>query len=201
MWLLSVTDSLRYTIINRQHRVSASSNMRLHPLNLFRGHPEMRKIAMAYLHNKILTLNECSVREVNKHTQGKDEDTISLDDDYIMYHDRKSVINLLQHILPPVPRSDIMSEVELTMTIFGHRSYLEEREFSSKVIMDNSVWKKVGETVVKELIYLDNIYQEHFDGRSFLCSSCNDRLVVSHTYYALQYSRVVFKLYSRVCVC
>jgi len=137
----------------------------------------MRKIAMAYLHNKILTLNECSVREVNKHTH-KDEDSITLDD-YVIYHDRKSVINLLQHILPPVPRSDIMSEVEQTMTIFGRRSFLEEREFSSKVIMDNSVWKKVGETVVKELIYLDNIYQEHFDGRSFLCSSCNDRLVES----------------------
>jgi len=140
----------------------------------------MRKIAMAYLHNKILTLNECSVklREVNKHTK-KDED-ITLDD-YVIYHDRQSVINLLQQILPPVPRRDIMSEVEQTMTIFGHRSYLEEREFSSKVIMDNSVWKKVGETVVKELIYLDNIYQEHFDGRSFLCTSCNDRLVVSCT--------------------
>ena len=136
----------------------------------------MRKIAMTYLHNKILTLNECSVRERNKHTRKKDD--IS-HDDYVIYHDRKSVINLLQHILPPVPRSDILSEVEQTMTIFGHRSYLEEREFSSKVIMDNSVWREVGETVVKELIYLDNIYQEHFDGRSFLCSSCNDRLVVS----------------------
>lgn len=136
----------------------------------------MRKIAMTYLHNKILTLNECSVRERNKHTHK--EDDIS-HDDYVIYHDRKSVINLLQHILPPVPRSDILSEVEQTMTIFGRRSYLEEREFSSKVIMDNSVWREVGETVVKELIYLDNIYQEHFDGRSFLCSSCNDRLVES----------------------
>jgi len=153
----------------------------------------MRKIAMAYLHNKILTLNECSVREVNKHTH-KDEDSITLDD-YVIYHDRKSVINLLQHILPPVPRSDIMSEVEQTMTIFGRRSFLEEREFSSKVIMDNSVWKKVGETVVKELIYLDNIYQEHYDGRSFLCSSCNDRLVVSNT---MPYSVSVQVCYSSI---
>lgn len=145
---------------------------------------------MAYLHNKILTLNECSVREVNKHAR----DSITLDD-YVIYHDRKSVINLLQHILPPVPRSDIMSEVEQTMTIFGRRSFLEEREFSSKVIMDNSVWKKVGETVVKELIYLDNIYQEHYDGRSFLCSSCNDRLVVSNT---MPYSVSVPVTYSSI---
>jgi len=173
LFLFSMTDSLRCDILKKHSSVSFK---RMNPLNLFRGHPEMRKIAMAYLHNKILTLNECSVKEMNKRTHNKDEH-IDLDD-YVIYHDRQNIMNLLQQILPPVPRSDIMTEVEQTMNIFGHRSYLEEREFSSKVIMDNSVWKQVGETVVKELIYLDSTYQEHFDGRSFLCSSCHDRLVV-----------------------
>lgn len=127
--------------------------------SLFKSSPGVRKVVIAYLHNKL--------------SIGKE------DEDMKVFRDREKLGSIIKQLMPPVPSEELRSEVENTIDKFDAQFVMEEREFSSKILMDNSIWQCAGETVVKELIYVDCMQQEMSGEDSYLSSACLSKLEAS----------------------
>jgi hypothetical protein len=126
--------------------------------NLFRSSPEIRKVVKVYIHNKILGESEGDAK---------------------VFCDRGKIFQILNQVIPPVRHDEVTAEVNNLIAKFGDRFFLEEREFTSKILMDNEIWAAAGETVVKELVYMDNKYHEEIMGKPYLSNSCADLLEAS----------------------
>jgi len=127
--------------------------------NLFRSCPPMRKVVVTYLHNKIVGDWDDCESEACK-----------------VSCDKNKITHILNQILPPVHAEEIQKEAKKLVGLFGDKACLEERQFSCKVLMENSIWATAGETVVKEMVYLDNKYREITEKRGYLSSSCSEIL-------------------------
>ena len=113
---------------------------------LFRSNPGLRKVAKNYVKAKFFDDNQMidmvpSANLVNK--------------------DRTEIYQHLIKIIPPSPIADVQDEIEAIHSQFKGKAVVEEHEFSS-LILSNSLWLRAGETVVKELIYLDSLQHSYF---------------------------------------
>lgn len=61
---------------------------------------------------------------------------------------------LITQAIPPTSRIDIEEEVDHIFAHFKGISLVDNYEFSS-LVLENKLWQEAGETVVKELIFLD----------------------------------------------
>ena len=128
---------------------------------LFKTSPEIRKIVISYLHKKLSIGN--------------------IDEDHAkVFCDREKLSSIIKGVMPPVSPNELTAEVSSTMGKFERHFVMGERRFSSKILMDNSIWRSYGETVVKELIYLDCLHQqESISEHNFLSHTCFNKLEVS----------------------
>jgi hypothetical protein len=128
--------------------------------SMFRSNPEIRKIIIAYLQSKL------SGEAHN--SSGK------------LICNRERVRNIVAEISPPVAPILIEKEVDaITSKLFGN-CIVEERDLITRALLDNSIWKEVGETVVKEFVYLDNLSSGDESGVGLLSESCASKLEVSY---------------------
>lgn len=84
-------------------------------------------------------------------------------DDCRMFCDKSEVEILLKSVLPPVSKAELDMEVGKVLKIIGAADddLIEADSFLSAVV-GNSFWTKAGPLVVKELIFLDCIYEYYF---------------------------------------
>eukprot|EP01038_Epipyxis_sp_PR26KG_P008777 gene8777-11853_t len=122
---------------------------------LFKSSPEIRKVIISYLNNKLF-------HETNRFACCK-----------------QKIKTALISVVPPVNNFDIDSEVDEMARKFEGKPFMEEFEFSSRVIMENKIWETVGETVVKELIYLDSVNSKLSGGIIPVSQNSLDKLEAS----------------------
>jgi hypothetical protein len=127
---------------------------------LFKSNPEMRKIIKSYLNNKIFGENVSS---------GK------------VLRNKELITELLAQFIPPVPQQTVDEEIKEIISKFDGKSFIEEHEFSSRIMLDNSIWEAAGETVVKEIAYLDSLNQMEC-GTTYLSAPSLEKLTVYFVY-------------------
>jgi hypothetical protein len=81
--------------------------------------------------------------------------------------DRTEIETLLLTLLPPVTKTELKREVDLTMQRFKGMATVDAKDFYDAVI-SNSFWEEAGPLVVKELIYLDSLYAFYRNKQMFL---------------------------------
>ncbi|KAJ1439160.1 hypothetical protein B484DRAFT_444173 [Ochromonadaceae sp. CCMP2298] len=163
--VVALTHSLNLNPFTRGHvQVKSSVKSFTDPCadgrcKMFRSSPEIRKVVKKYLSTKMMdgVVDEC-------------------DAESRVFCDRGKIFQILNQVIPPVRHDDVSAEVDNLITKFGDRFYLEPREFTSKILMDNEIWKNAGETVVKEIVYLDNKYHEISQGKPYMSQLCIDIL-------------------------
>ena len=93
--------------------------------------------------------------------------------------ERKVISSILKEVLPPVRADDFESEVEHILSRFHGRKCIEERKFTAEILLENHIWEVAGETVVKEMVYLDGICSLE-SNNPLLSSGCLDKLEVEN---------------------
>ena len=91
-------------------------------------------------------------------------------DDCRMFCDRSEVTSLLKTVLPPVSNKELLLEVDKALKAIGagDDDLIEADAFLDAVVA-NSFWTTAGPLVVKELIFLDCLYEYYFkEKRSIL---------------------------------
>ena len=91
-------------------------------------------------------------------------------DDCRMFCDRSEVTALLKTVLPPVSKKELDIEVERALKSIGagDDDLIEADSFLNAVVA-NSFWTTAGPLVVKEMIFLDCLYEYYFkEKRSIL---------------------------------
>lgn len=181
MFYLCLIIFVSFTYSLRSFHLRNKSQYKLKALSLFRNNPQMRKIAIAYLHHKVIN------NPINENTY----------DEYLVYNNRDIIKNIFQNVIPPVKLqlSELNNEIDNTLELFEQQSSIEEHEFSSKILLDNSIWENVGETVIKEMIYIDNSYEGYFQTQSYLCNTCTDQLMVNILYIINIYNINIIKTF------
>eukprot|EP00596_Hydrurales_sp_CCMP1899_P002546 CAMPEP_0119033426 /NCGR_PEP_ID=MMETSP1177-20130426/466_1 /TAXON_ID=2985 /ORGANISM="Ochromonas sp, Strain CCMP1899" /LENGTH=269 /DNA_ID=CAMNT_0006990155 /DNA_START=167 /DNA_END=976 /DNA_ORIENTATION=+ len=99
-------------------------------------------------------------------------------DDCRMFCDKSEVEMLLKSVLPPVSKAELDGEVTKVLKTIGagDDDLIEADSFLSAVV-GNSFWTTAGPLVVKELIFLDCIYEFYFkEKRSILDNDDYDGL-------------------------
>ena len=94
-------------------------------------------------------------------------------DDCRMFCDRSEVTSLLKTVLPPVSPKELDAEVEKALKSIGAGSddLIEADSFLNAVVA-NTYWTTAGPLVVKEMIFLDCLYEYYFkEKRSILADS------------------------------
>eukprot|EP01031_Cornospumella_fuschlensis_P031027 gene31027-37501_t len=129
--------------------------------HMFRPDPEIRKIMITYLHHKL----------------SKEIDGVQISGQILCTKER--LRNIIGRISPPVDPILLDREVESILEQLAGSCVVEERDFITSVLLDNNVWSEVGETVVKELVYLDNLSHDDEFGVSILSDSCVGKLEAS----------------------
>ena len=89
-------------------------------------------------------------------------------EDCRMFCDRKEVEELLNGLLPPVTKKELEDEVKTLMGMLGATKDddLVDADQFLQAVVDNSYWKRAGPLVVKELIFLDALYDFYHAKRS-----------------------------------
>ena len=93
-------------------------------------------------------------------------------DDCRMFCDRNEVTALLKTVLPPVSNSELDIEVEKALKSIGagDDDLIEADSFLNAVVA-NTFWSTAGPLVVKEMIFLDCLYEYYFkEKRSILAN-------------------------------
>lgn len=129
--------------------------------HMFKPDPEIRKIMISYLHHKL----------------SKEIDGIQIAGKILCTKER--LRNIIGRISPPVDPTLLDNEVESILVQLAGSCVVEERDFITSVLLDNNVWTEVGETAIKELVYLDNLSHDDQFGESILSDSCVGKLEVS----------------------
>jgi hypothetical protein len=81
--------------------------------------------------------------------------------------ERNEIEGILVTLLPPVTKTELKREVDLTMQRFKGMTTVDAKDFYDAVI-SNSFWEEAGPLVVKELIYLDSLYAFYRNKQMFL---------------------------------
>lgn len=93
-------------------------------------------------------------------------------DDCRMFCDRNEVTALLKTVLPPVSSAELDVEVQKALKSIGagDDDLIEADSFLNAVVA-NTFWSKAGPLVVKEMIFLDCLYEYYFrEKRSILAN-------------------------------
>ena len=85
-----------------------------------------------------------------------------------MFIDRKECEELLKGLLPPVKKAELEVEVTALMKALGatKEDDLVDADGFLAAVVNNSYWKRAGALVVKELIFLDALYDFYHAKRS-----------------------------------
>lgn len=136
----------------------SSSELKKHDderCTMFRPTPEIRKLMITYLYNRIAPLTDASGKVVCN---------------------RERIRAILSMIAPPLPAQTLDQETENILLKLEGEFIVEERDFIVRVLLDNDLWKEVGETVVKELVYVQNLEQLSTTGTGLISESCAEKL-------------------------
>lgn len=109
---------------------------------IFYKQPELRKIAKAYLHRKIFSLNECLVEQYPSSCKVE-----------MVPND---IVNILRHILCPLTERETLYEYQRLSQKLNSKSTVDEYELFD-ALLHNRQWTLAGELIVKEFIYLDSM--------------------------------------------
>eukprot|EP00614_Pseudopedinella_elastica_P007186 CAMPEP_0172612294 /NCGR_PEP_ID=MMETSP1068-20121228/32189_1 /TAXON_ID=35684 /ORGANISM="Pseudopedinella elastica, Strain CCMP716" /LENGTH=258 /DNA_ID=CAMNT_0013416453 /DNA_START=32 /DNA_END=808 /DNA_ORIENTATION=+ len=99
----------------------------------------------------------------------------------VALRDRDEITVLLREILPPVSTSELNKEVDDLMKLFGDEKSIAIDKFV-EAVKNNPYWGEAGELVVKELIYLDAVMNDHVYDKSVLNDDDYDDLKESLTW-------------------
>lgn len=89
-------------------------------------------------------------------------------DDCINLRDKSEIGKLLKVVLPPISKKALEEEVtKILSRITTTTSEIDVTEFTTAVL-DNTYWKQAGPLVVKELIFLDCLYNYYYGKRNLL---------------------------------
>lgn len=117
---------------------------------IFYKQPQLRKIAKAYLHRKIFSLND---RLVEKYPSSCKVEMI-----------RDEVVHILKHILCPMTEREALYEYQQLLMKLHSKSSVDEYELFD-ALLHNRQWCQAGELIVKEFVYLDSMLSTMLQGQ------------------------------------
>jgi len=121
---------------------------------LFKDEEDMKNIAARYLLAKYKGCDEVGCRLECTRDEARD---------------------VLKSVLPPVTNDELEEEVQITMKEFGMDDVIDETKFI-EAILGNTYWRDAGELVVKELMFLDCLHANYYDGFPLLNDDDYDEL-------------------------
>jgi hypothetical protein len=120
---------------------------------LFYRDPPVRKVVKNYLKNKLF---------------GEDTPGCTVG------RNKYELLSLLQLVIPPSTEEEIQFMIEEIMEKMADFMYVGDCRFSS-IVLTNSIWHAVGDTIIQELIYLDCL-QHNEDNINLLSGGCMEIL-------------------------
>lgn len=143
------------SIVNRQQNsITLIRRYSAEDGELFREEEEMKDIAARFLLAKY---------------KGCDEDGCRIE------CTRDEARDVLKSVLPPVTNDELEEELNITMKELGVGDVVDETAFIQG-ILSNTYWRDAGELVVKELIFLDSLHANYYDGFPLLNDDDYDEL-------------------------